>query len=829
MKLVIVESPAKCQKIQGFLGPGFKVIASMGHIRALEEDLDAVGLERDFEAKFHFMKEKARAIATLKDAYAQANEQVFLAADDDREGEAIAYSVALLLKLSTSTTPRAVFHEITEKAVKAAIQNPRKIDLNKVNAQQARSILDMMVGFTISPLLWKHIGPGLSAGRCQTPALRLVVEKEREIRDFKSANSWRISGNWTNGTIKINANMTEDLEDEESALNYLDNIHEDVEGHITEAITRPWSAEAPKPLITSTLQQEASALYRTNPKATMQIAQRLYESGHITYMRTDKAVLSEEAVTAAMDWVRANLGEEYVADAQVEAEPSKKTKKNKSEKEVEKPKAQEAHEAIRPTHFEVQELPANEDWSAVDRKIYKLIWNRAVQSIMTSARGETRKITLRADGDTCEFDWQAQFKRTTFQGWKKLGATAVLDEAESTEEGAQEEDHWKNVRALEKGGKLKWEAIEANPYETKPTTRYTEATLVRDLEKKGIGRPSTFAMLLSAIQEKGYAKKEDKPAQKVQKTKYMITGPLSWPPVKTLFERPVGAEKDKLVPTPLGERVMEFCLEKFSDLFNYGFTAQLESRLDKVAEGNEVWKQVLRDTWDSYKERYQSLKSAPSTSIGGGGNSKMFQGENGIQIKAVQGKKGPILLVEDPQGDKEKTQFYGWPEGKVYDSLTQDDVDEFLEARKTTLESSTLGTLDGKPMLKKTGPFGPYVQWGDVRMSIKGQETAEEIQNGLREKAKASASLHVLGPFEFRRGPYGIYMFKKDIKDRKFVGVPDSCNFKNLTQEEAVKLYQAGIQNKAKGHTYSTTGTGTGTGGGRGGFRGRGRGRGRGH
>ena len=365
MNLVIVESPAKCQKIQGFLGPGWRVIASMGHIRALEEDLTAVGLEADFEPRFQWLKEKGKAIAQLKEA-AQGVTKVYLAADDDREGEAIAYSVALLLKLPLATTARAVFHEITEKAVKAAVAKPRVLDMNRVNAQQARAVLDMMIGYTISPLLWKHIAHALSAGRCQTPALRLVVDREREITNFKVSSSWRVKGVWSD----LPAAMTEDLEDEESAQNYLENIYNVMEGTVQKAETRPWTEAAPRPLITSTLQQEASALHAMNPKFTMQAAQRLYEAGHITYMRTDKAVISEEAVVAAQTWVREAFGVEYVGGpAAVPVPAAAAKKKAKAVETPAVPQAQEAHEAIRPTHFELTELPATEDWSAGDRKV----------------------------------------------------------------------------------------------------------------------------------------------------------------------------------------------------------------------------------------------------------------------------------------------------------------------------------------------------------------------------------------------------------------------------------------------------------------------------
>ena len=806
MNLVIVESPAKCQKIQGFLGPGWRVIASMGHIRALEEDLTAVGLEADFEPRFQWLKEKGKAIAQLKEA-AQGVTKVYLAADDDREGEAIAYSVALLLKLPLATTARAVFHEITEKAVKAAVAKPRVLDMNRVNAQQARAVLDMMIGYTISPLLWKHIAHALSAGRCQTPALRLVVDREREITNFKVSSSWRVKGVWSD----LPAAMTEDLEDEESAQNYLENIYNVMEGTVQKAETRPWTEAAPRPLITSTLQQEASALHAMNPKFTMQAAQRLYEAGHITYMRTDKAVISEEAVVAAQTWVREAFGVEYVGGPA--AAPAATPKKKAKTTEVpQAPQAQEAHEAIRPTHFELTELPATEDWSAGDRKVYKLIWNRAVQSVMATCRGDTRKLIFRAKGDPCEFDWTTAVKRTTFQGWRRLGNTANLDEEEETADA--EAELWKKVSGIEAGSVLRWSSLEAYPHETKAAGRFTEATLVRELEKKGIGRPSTFATLLASIQDKKYVEKVNKPALKVQRTRYKLV-PNQWPATHETFEQSMGAEKDKLGPTPLGERVMGFCADKFSDLFDYGFTALMETRLDKIAEGEEEWKKVLRDTWASYKERYETLKAVPSAVV----NSER-QKEFGDGLKAVQSKKGPLILIED-KDDKENTKFYGWPDGVKWDELTEEMVRAFVEKKKVEMGGDLVGTIDGKKVEKKKGPFGVYVVWGDVKLSIVGTETLEEIETKLREKA--GATLHVLGPFEFRKSQYGIYMFKKDLKEKKFAGVPDGIDIKKLTEAEAVKIYQEGLKNKARNFTPGGGGRG------RGGFRGRGgRGRGRG-
>jgi len=333
MKLVIVESPAKCAKIQGFLGSEYEVVASMGHIRALEESLDAVGLTTDFEPRYEFLKEKSKVHALLRTA-AKGKEVVYLAADDDREGEAIAYSVALLLKLPL-TTPRIVFHEITEKALKAAVASPRTLHMNRIYAQQARSQLDMMIGFTLSPILWSHVARGLSAGRCQTPALKLLVEKERHIQAFKSSSSWRITGQWQTASdaasaFRFSASLEDELEDETSAQNYLEGRMTNKKALVQTNTVKPWSSAPPEPLMTSTLQQQASALFGLSPKSTMGIAQKLYEGGHITYMRTDTTTLSQEAIEEARAWIETAYGKAYLGELKAEgtsSEPKKKTTK----------------------------------------------------------------------------------------------------------------------------------------------------------------------------------------------------------------------------------------------------------------------------------------------------------------------------------------------------------------------------------------------------------------------------------------------------------------------------------------------------------------------
>ena len=795
MSLLIVESPAKCAKIQGYLGPGWRVIATMGHIRSLEEDLGAVGLDRDFEPRFQWIREKAKAIAQLKEAAAQAT-TIYLASDDDREGEAISYSVAALLKLNPVTTPRAVFREITESAVKAAVAKPRRLDMNRVHAQQARAVLDMMVGFTISPLLWKYVGPALSAGRCQTPALRLLVDQEKLIRDHTVSTAWKIKGTWFGGST-FDAAMTEELEDEESSSNYLENIHDDRNATVTSAVTKPTTEYPPKPLITSTLQQEASAAMSLQPKRTMQIAQRLYEAGHITYMRTDCPTLSEEARGAAATWVRGTFGEECLSKAQpTRAAAATNAQEAHDSRKASSTHAQEAHEAIRPTHFELTELPADEDWTAVDRKVYKLIWSRATQSVMAPAKGEQRTVAFVATGDPMEFVWRAVWKRLLFLGWRKIGAAATnLDEAEPEEVNTA----WAAAEALVEGKALQWKSLEAWPQDSKPANRYSEATLVRELEKRGIGRPSTFAALVGTVLDKGYAEKRDTPARDMTILRLRLESPGQWPPTKLNETKKVGAEKQKLAPTPLGLSVLEFCLKEFDGLFNYEFTRTMETRLDGIAEGTEQWKQLCRDTWDSYRENYAALKEGKATASPAAARQRMFAGG----IKAVQSKKGPILLKEDAT-NKDNTVFYGWPEGKSFQDVTEADVAAFLA---TKVQPAALGEYNGKPIVKKSGPYGTYAECQGVKVPWTAEDTLDTLAEKLA--AKSKASLHTLGQFEFRTGPYGVFMFKKDLVGaaRKFVNVPSGVDPKALTQEAAIKIYQTGLQQKAKGQAFKKKNT----------------------
>ena len=789
MRLLIVESPAKCSKIQGFLGPGNQVIASMGHIRALVPSIDSVGIDRGFEPTYEFLKEKAKAINGLKAAAKNAT-QIILCADDDREGEAIAYSVALLLKLNVKTATRVTFREITKNAVLHALANPRTLDMNRINSQQARSMLDMLIGFTVSPILWKHLGysstNALSAGRCQTPALRLIADLETKIKAFTSESSWALTGQWTLGP----AAMIDPLCDEESALNYLENHSEEKGASIRSVITKPWTEQPPQPLMTSTLQQQSSNLFSINPKRTMQIAQKLYEAGHITYMRTDQTVMSEEAQEQATKVVGALFGSEYIG-----AKGSKESKSKATH-------AQEAHEAIRPTHFEQSKLPEKEDWSFQECKIYRLIWLRAIQSMMAKATGESRELIFDLIGDESEFPWKAKWRRTLFQGWKKAN-DAESDAARAThgedapEEVEEEVQAWKQSDTYKPGQRIEWSVLNAQPKESKPPGRYTEATLVRELEKKGIGRPSTFASLIATLIDKSYAEVQDIPATQIQTKSYVLK---KWPPEAKPFVLKRGGEKARMVPTPLGKTLIEFVMKHFSDLFAFEFTAGMETRLDKISEGTGVWKSLLEETWNSYKDRISELKRAAMVSTAGAGagatgNPKRREFAEGLI--AVMTAKGPLLLKEG--ATKDQTVFYGWPKGsQTFSTLSEQEAVAFVDSLTKEKAGETLGEWNGHVVTKRKGPYGFYAECNGVKINMTTQDTLETLIGKLNVKK----DVRILGPFQIRTGQYGPYIMKMDLTKTKkkphCVSIPKGTDIEGLTAQEAGKIFEAGLKKLIK-------------------------------
>jgi DNA topoisomerase-1 len=531
----------------------------------------------------------------------------------------------------------------------------------------------------------------------------------------------------------------------------------------------------------------------------MGAAQKLYEAGYITYMRTDLATLSEEAQKDAQDFVLKTYGQEFVGLAQ--------PKKKKVASPKEEVKAQEAHEAIRPTKMDILTLPTSEDWSLSERKIYSLIWMRTIQSVMAPVKGEQRTVIIVADGDDAEdFTWRASWRRTLFEGWRKISLKEKSEE--ETQEKDSEYTQWQVAEAMKAGQKVKWVQMGADPHTTKAKQHYNEANLIHELEINGIGRPSTFANLISTILDREYVETKNFPSHEIQVKKLSMEP--GEPIEEEIVSRAVGGEKSRLAPTALGKSVLQFLLQNFDDLFQYTFTAQMEKQLDKIAEGQEAWKKVLKDTWNAYKERYSVLKGQPSTVSG---DRRRVLGD----LVAVIGKKGPLLLKENE--DKDKTIFYGWPDGVTFQDLTLEQAVAFSQQLKPQGES--LGIHEGHEVVRKDGKFGSYAAWNGKTVSCTLEDTLETIV----EKFGKQASLKTIGAFEIRSGPYGLYMFKKDATKRTFVSVP-AIDLETVTEEELIVIFQNGLKAKAKGAAYSSRGTSGARGArGRGGFRGsRGRG-----
>jgi DNA topoisomerase-1 len=775
--LVIVESPAKCSKIQSYLGDGYKVQATMGHIRALDETLDSVGIERGWEPTYVDLAKKKEAIGKLKAAAKGC--RVILATDDDREGEGIAWHVCSLLKLNPATTPRIVFHEITRPAIQAAVAAPRLLDMNKVNAQQARAMLDLLVGFTISKVLWNRVAPRLSAGRCQTPALRLVVERDAEVDSHVASGFWKLSGTLNHPTNPpLGFNAADDLPTATAAKAVLQTVHKNTAVTVKTVKESVSISNPPKPFITSTLQQEASAAHGLAPKVTMHAAQKLYEAGHITYMRTDNPQLSEEAATAIRELVTARFGADHVgplgqhtissAPAEAPAGTKKPAKAKKVPEGPKVPEAQAAHEAIRPTHPEHDAVDVDDP---AQKTVYRLIWRRAMQCQMAAAQTDVRKATLTLDADHDRV-WNAEQTKQKFAGWRALEKAPPSEEATAWTAWAP---------TLHAGAKLAWKSLQADEAFTKPKGRYTEASLIAELEKRGIGRPSTFATLVSTIVDREYVEKTNTEG-KSQDTHHLTLTPNVWPPKETKEQHKVGAEKNKLRATALGRSVSEFLAREYNDLFNYEFTAGMEQKLDDVSNGRRIWKSVLQECWDTYKDRYTEQ------SKGGGKASRERVLEP--NLKVILSKKGPLFVreAETPDG---KAKFAALPAGVTFESATVEDANAAFSASTAKATGEELGSHDGHPIYKKVGPYGPYAEWNGTRIPLKGLDDLVAIIEKLEMKANAAANAYErkVGEFTIRRGPYGLYFFKHDLKRISFKKFPAALDPEKVTVADLKALY----------------------------------------
>lgn len=731
--LVIVESPAKAKTIEKFLGKDYKVLSSYGHIRDLKKKEFSINTDT-FEPDYEIPAEKKKLVSELKQEAKKAD-MVWLASDEDREGEAISWHLYEVLGLKPEHTKRIVFHEITKNAILRAIEHPRDIDINLVNAQQARRVLDRIVGFKLSPVLWRKVKPALSAGRVQSVAVRLIVEREREIQAFHSEASFRVTAVFsttdTDGRpAEIRAELNTRFKTEDEAKAFLEKCRH-TEFTVQDITTRPMKKSPAPPFTTSTLQQEAARKLGFTVAQTMMVAQRLYESGFITYMRTDSVNLSSLAIGTSREAITQLMGERYVQTRQF-------TTKSKG--------AQEAHEAIRPTYMEHQTIEAD----SAERRLYDLIWKRTIASQMADAELEKTTATIALTGMSETF--VATGEVVTFDGFLRVYRESLDDE--------ETEDESRLLPPLKKGQKLDCGRIVAQERFTQHPPRYTEASLVRKLEELGIGRPSTYAPTISTIQQRGYVEKGDKPGE--ERTYKVLT--LSGGRLTTATRsETAGSEKGKLLPTDVGTVVNDFLLQYFPGIMDYNFTASVEKEFDEVAEGDKQWTALIRQFYGEFEPMVEQTL-AVKTEHKVGERELGTDPVSGRPVFVKIGRFGPVVQIGSAD-DEEKPRFAQINKGQSIETIT---LDEALELFKLP---RTLDDYEGKPVIIGTGKFGPYVRHDGKFISLpKGADpmtfSYDEAVELILAKRAAEAQKHIKRfdeepELEILNGRYGPYITYK--------------------------------------------------------------------
>ena len=755
--LVIVESPAKAKTIQKYLGKDFEVKSSFGHIRDLPKKGMGINLE-NFTPDYEISADKKKVVADLKAASKKA-ETVWLASDEDREGEAIAWHLAQELKLKSENTKRIVFHEITKNAILKAVENPREIDQNLVNAQQARRVLDRIVGFEMSPVLWKKVKPGLSAGRVQSVAVRLIVEREKEIREFKPVPSYKVEGVFTNlEKQEISAKLKKDFTKEQDAENFLNQV-QNIDFKVLNVDVKPAQRSASAPFTTSTLQQEASNRLGYGVTTTMRVAQRLYEEGYITYMRTDSVNLSQEAINAAKSQILKEFGEEY-------SQPRNYVTKSAS--------AQEAHEAIRPTDFGVKSIG-----DAQLNKLYQLIYKRTLASQMANAKLE--KTIIEIGNPELPQHFEAQGEVIVFDGF--LRAYGIYKN-----EDEEQEDGDKILPKVNVGEALAYKKITAVEKFSRPVSRFTEAGLVKKLEELGIGRPSTYAPTIQTIQNREYVdKREIEPKEReIVKLTLTKTGLK-----KEILTEKFGGDKNKFVPTDIGIVVNDFLTTNFNEILDYGFTAKVEEDFDEIARGEEKWKDVLKNFYSSFHPKIEDVGENADRATG-----ERLLGQDpktGKNVYARIGRFGPMVQIGETDSD-EKPIFASLMATQNIVTIT---LEEALELFKVPFD---LQDYEGKTVTVGVGRFGPYVKWGEVFISLPKGENPLSVDYDravaiIEEKKKADAPVasYKGEPVTKGVGRFGPYLKYQDI----YINVPKKYDFENLSQKEVEELIEAKLDKEA--------------------------------
>jgi DNA topoisomerase-1 len=752
--LVIVESPAKAKTIEKFLGKDFKVESSFGHISDLPSKELGVNVDGDFKPKYEVSKDKKAVVKKLKDLAKKA-EMVWLASDEDREGEAIAWHLSETLKLEKEKTKRIVFHEITKSAIQKAIENPRGIDYDLVDAQQARRVLDRIVGYELSPVLWRKVKGGLSAGRVQSVSVRLIVEKEREIEGFTAIASYRVDAEFSNEDGQtFKAKLPKNFSSKAEAQKFLEqNISADFK--VADLQKKPAKKSPAAPFTTSTLQQEASRKLYFSVSKTMTMAQRLYEAGLITYMRTDSVNLSDEARKGAEEEIKDAFGSKY-------SKPRNYKGKAKG--------AQEAHEAIRPTNFATHSVDIDRDQA----RLYDLIWKRAIASQMSEA--ELERTNVKISASTHKETFTANGEVITFDGFLKVYLEGTDDE-DVEQEGM--------LPAMKTNETLLNNYITATERYTRPPARYTEASLVKKLEELGIGRPSTYAPTISTIQNRNYV---EKGTVEGEERKYsQLTLQLGAIKDKELTEK-VGSDKGKLVPTDIGMIVTDFLVNHFDAILDYNFTAKVEADFDEIAEGNVDWTEMMKSFYKEFHPVVEDVKENADRESG-----ERILGKDpktGKQVSVRLGRFGPMVQIGTVDDD-EKPQFASLSPDQQLNSITYEEAMDLFQLPKT------LGNYKGEEIQVNNGRFGPYVKFGDAFVSLpKGVDPLSvELDDAIvliKEKQKADAPIYMYKdlPVQKGKGRFGPFIKWNNM----FINVNKKYDWDDLSDEDIVELIETKIQ-----------------------------------
>ena len=740
--LVIVESPAKAKTIARYLGSDFNVMSSFGHIRDLPKKGLGVDIAKNFEPTYEVDADKKKIVAGLRKA-AKGN-TVWLASDEDREGEAIAWHVSELLGLDPKKTNRIVFHEITKPAIEQAVAKPRTIDMKLVDAQQARRILDRLVGYELSPVLWKKVRTGLSAGRVQSVAVRLIVEREREIKAHKAENTFRVTALFDAGGAELPAELPEKVKDRPTAHKFLNDLI-GATFKVSDVSQKPGKRSPGAPFTTSTLQQEAARRLGYSVRQTMSLAQRLYENGHITYMRTDSTILSGLAINAAKAYITKTFGQKYSEVRQY------KTKDQS---------AQEAHEAIRPSDF--SKLSAGTD--AQQKKLYELIWRRALASQMVAAEIQKTEVIIDISSRPEKFIGSGEV--VVFDGYLKVY-------------GGGKED--KILPSVKSGQVLKLKEADALETFSRPAARYSEASLVKKLESLGIGRPSTYAPTISTIQDRGYVEKKDLVGEAREIDHLSLkTGKIE----EAKEELTVGADRNKLIPTHVAEVVTDFLVNYFSSILDYDFTARAEKEFDDIADGKLKWQAALQEFYDRFHPLVEKSNDA-SRAEASQARELGIDPKTSKPVIARYGRYGPMLQLGSTEDEAEKPRFAPLPAGVDMGEVTLAQALPMFE-----LPREVGKTKSGETILADIGRFGPYIKVDKTYVSLKDHDPMQITEVEARklfdefQENKRQREIADFGKIKILRGPYGPYV----TDGKKNARIPKTTNPESLTEKTAREL-----------------------------------------